>query len=131
MEDKHFAFIQFCKELASLSHCSRGKVAAILIAEDFSQVFSIGVNGGASKQANCLCDTGKYGCVHAEQNCLAKNTDFVKPKIMICTKQCCQTCAALMVNSNCNIKEFWYIEDYSDNTGLEILRKANIIINKL
>lgn len=118
-------FVKFAYELSTLSKCNEGKVAAILIANDCSQVFSIGINGGPSGQADCLCGA-KYGCVHAEQNCLAKNTDKFTPKIMICTKQCCQTCASLIINSDANIKEFWFIDTYKDNTGLQILDKAGI-----
>lgn len=118
-------FIEFVKNLAALSKCKEGKVAAILVDTDFSQVYSIGINGGPAGQDDCLCGA-KYGCVHAEQNCLAKNSNFTSDKIMICTKQCCQTCASLIINSNARIREFWYIDSYKDNKGLQILKNARI-----
>ena len=129
-------FIDFTVQLSKLSKCKDGSVAAILVAKDFSQIYSIGINGGAMNQEDCLCyntdgTLPKYKCVHAEQNCLVKNTNSTDSKIMICTKQCCQTCAALIVNSHAKVDEFWYIESFSDNKGLEILEKANIIVRQI
>ena len=121
---------KYVEQLALLSKCKEGQVAAVLFSKDFNQIYSIGINGGPIKQDDCLCE-GKYGCVHAEQNCLAKNSNFTAPKIMICTKQCCQTCASLIVNSNANIQEFWFTDTYKDNKGLNILLKANIKIYRL
>lgn len=133
LHTKQQIFINFVKELAELSKCRHGKVAAILVSTDFTQVFSIGINGGPVKQDDCVCKTknAKYGCAHAEQNCLVKNVDKDTPKIMICTKICCPTCATLIVNSDTNITEFWYIDDYKDHAGLKILEKADISAFKI
>lgn len=128
--EKTNTFINFLIETAKLSKCKEGRVAAMLVKSDFSQIFSIGINGGPAGQEDCLCGA-KYGCVHAEANCLVKNVDLHSEKIMLCTKQCCQMCAALIVNSGANIKEFWYIEPFSDKKGLEILYKAGIKIGHL
>lgn len=127
--DKENIFMDFAIRLQALSKCKTGNVAAILVSKNFSQIFSIGINGGPSGQCDCLCGA-KYGCVHAEMNCLVKNKDITTEKIMICTKQCCQTCASLIVNSCANIKEFWYMDYFHDTTGLEILKKAGIKIVK-
>lgn len=127
---KENIFIDFAIQLKTLSKCKTGNVAAILLNRDFSQIFSIGINGGPTKQDDCLCGA-KYGCVHAEMNCLVKNKDTSTEKIMICTKQCCQTCASLIVNSCANVKEFWYLDHFSDTTGIEILRKAGIKLAKI
>ena len=50
---------------------------------------------------------------------------------MLCTKEPCVTCAALIVNSDINITDFYYIEDYKDHRGIEILKKANISVHKI
>lgn len=125
--------IKHCNNLKTLSKCKKDKVAAILVSEDFNQIYSIGINGGPKGQDNCLCDSelSKFGCVHAEQNCLVKNSNTTDAKIMICTKEPCVTCAALIVNANVNIKEFWYISDYKDHRGLKILENANINVFKI
>ena len=133
LSDKQIVFVNFCKHLSKLSKCRHGQVAAILVSTDFTQVFSVGINGGPINQKDCVCKQkdAKYGCAHAEQNCLVKNYDRDIPKIMICTTECCPTCATLIVNSNVNITEFWYIKEYKDHGGLEILGKADISVFRI
>jgi deoxycytidylate deaminase len=130
---KETVTIKYLMNLAQLSKCKHGKCAAILTDTDYTQIYSIGINGGPSGQVDCACNSlnAKYGCAHAEQNCLVKNANFDKPKIMLCTKMCCPTCATLIINSKANIKEFHYIEDFSDATGLEYLSHANIKVVKI
>lgn len=123
--------LQYIDNLRYLSKCTEGQVSAGLFSMNLNQIFSIGINGGPSKQQDCLCHTGKYGCVHAEQNCLVKNSNSTDAKILICSKQCCQTCASLIVNSNMNIREFWYIDSYKDDTGIKILENAGIKVFKI
>lgn len=125
--------INFTKSLAKLSKCKHGKVGAILISEDFLQIYSMGINGGPAMQQDCCCGDAdaKYGCAHAEQNCLVKNADSTTSKVMICTKACCPTCATLIVNSKARVREFWYIEDYKDDMGLQILRRHGISVRKI
>ena len=130
---KQEVFVNFVKNLAALSKCKHGKVAAILVSTDFTQVFSVGINGGPIKLKDCVCKkkNAKYGCAHAEQNCLVKNYDRDIPKIMICTTECCPTCATLIVNSNINVSEFWYIDEYKDHLGLDILTASDILVAKI
>lgn len=128
MTSKQLLFVDFAEKLSRLSKCKHGKVSAILVSEDFSQIYSIGINGGPAGQEQCCCGEkdAKYGCAHAEQNCLAKNQDYIHDKIMICTKACCPTCATLIVNSTAKIKKFWYLDEFKDNKGLQILTAADI-----
>lgn len=121
-------FLCLVENLRKLSKCKHGKVAAILVDEHFSQIYSIGINGGPSGQEDCCCGTkdAKYGCAHAEQNCLVKNQDYIHAKIMICTRAPCPTCATLIVNSGAKITKFWYFEEFKDNRGLQILTAADI-----
>lgn len=147
---KHDIIINFIKEQATLSKCEDGKTAAILVSADMKQIYSIGVNGGPIGGMQCMCqpaqryempglygtthkvDKPKYSCVHAEMNCLVKNTCINDiPKILICTKQPCQVCASLIINSNTNIIAVWYIDDYWDETGVNILKEAKINVEIL
>lgn len=130
---KQEVFVNFVKHLATLSKCKHGQVAAILVSTDFTQVFSVGINGGPVGQKDCVCKrkNAKYGCAHAEQNCLVKNYDRDIPKIMICTTECCPTCATLIVNANINISEFWYIKEYKDHGGLDILTANDILVSRI
>lgn len=133
LSKKQETFVNFARQLAKLSKCRHGQVAAILVSTDFTQVFSVGINGGPIGQQNCVCKQkdAKYGCAHAEQNCLVKNYDKYTPKIMICTTECCPTCATLIVNSDASIYEFWYIKEYKDHGGLKILSDANILVFRI
>ena len=130
---KHEIFNQFAENLKTLSKCKHGKVAALLVSTNYDQIYSIGINGGPSGQAQCCCGEkdAKYGCAHAEQNCLVKNQDYIHPKIMICTKAPCPTCATLIVNSGAQIKQFVYSEEYKDFTGLQILVKNGIYCRRI
>ena len=47
-------FARFAIDLAKLSKCSQRGVAAIIIDEDASQIYSIGVNGGPRGGMDCL-----------------------------------------------------------------------------
>lgn len=141
MKGKKDTLIAFALWQAILSKCQDKKTAALLVSADLSQIYSIGINGGPKGGADCLCQTrdhyttndkAKYTCVHAEMNCLVKNTTINDvPKIMICTKQPCQMCASLIINACTNITEVWYIEPYWDNAGIEILHSAGIKVIRL
>lgn len=131
---KQDMLIMFTLNQAQLSKCKDKKTAAILVSQDLMQIYSIGINGGPMGGDDCLCNKQceqdkkvKYSCVHAEMNCLCKNSVIDdRPKIMICTKQPCQICASLIVNANTNIREVWFIEPYWDDTGLNILKQSGI-----
>lgn len=123
--------LNFALEQKELSKCTDKKTSAILVSRDLTQIYSIGINGGPIKGEQCMCKTcgtkAKFSCAHAEMNCLVKNTTINNvPKIMICSKQPCAICATLIVNSQTNIQQVYYNEEYWNTEGLEILRKANI-----
>lgn len=135
--NKKDTLVTFALMQAQLSKCKDKRTAAILVSADLMQIYSIGLNGGPKHGRDCLCEKNvegkaKYTCVHAEMNCLVKNTVINDiPKIMICTKQPCQMCASLIVNSCTNIIEVWFIEPYWDATGINILQNAGIIVKQL
>lgn len=135
MKQKENVMINFCRQQATLSKCKDAKVAAVLVSADMTQIYSIGINGGPKNGQQCLCledSKSKYSCVHAEQNCLVKNTTIDQiPKILICTKQPCTVCASLIVNCQTNVQEVWYIDEYWDKRGLLILQDARILPKRL
>lgn len=118
-------FRDFVLNLATLSKCSDKGVAAIITNKEGTQVYSIGINGGPKHGTDCLCKLGgKYTCVHAEANALAKCTVADPEKVFICSYSTCVTCAALIVNSGASA--LYYVKPYKDDTGLQILRNAGI-----
>lgn len=128
LSEKRLAvFARFVLDLRSLSKCHDGQVACIIIDKEGSQVYSIGINGGPKGGLDCLCDlSGKYTCVHAEANAIAKCCVNDQEKIFICSYSPCVTCASLIVNSGASA--VYYIDAYKDDTGLSILRSAGISV---
>ena len=120
-------FRDFVMNLAALSKCKDKGVAAIITDKDGTQVYSIGINGGPRHGVDCLCKLGgKYTCVHAEANALAKCTVADPQKVFFCSFSPCVTCAALIVNSGAST--VYYVEHYKDDTGLQILQSAGIVV---
>lgn len=116
----------FAKNLATLSKCEQRGVAAIITDRDFKQIYSCGTNGGPSRGAQCLCVMpGKYGCIHAEINCLIKCQVPTEDKIMIVTLSPCIQCAAAIINAG--IAKVYYLEEYKDKAGIHMLNKAGVL----
>lgn len=109
------------------------KVGCIIVPFDNTGVLSLGYNGdhkGGSNERESN-DTGFSGFIHAEINALIK-MDFNNPKDkkMYLTHSPCKMCAKAIINAN--IKEVNYIDEYkSDTTGIDLLLKHNIKVNKL
>ncbi|MNU34854.1 Cytidine and deoxycytidylate deaminase zinc-binding region [compost metagenome] len=131
-DQKLAVFINFTKSLAGLSKCCERGVAAIIADADFSQVHSIGINGGPKNLVDCMCkiDT-KYGCVHAEINCLIKNSYTGADKVMITTLAPCNVCAAAIINAPGGFKTVYYMTDWKEDTGTTLLRHAGIQVIKV
>jgi deoxycytidylate deaminase len=120
-------FKDFTLNLAYLSKCVERRVAAIITDSAMTQVHSIGINGGGRKLSDCLCVVeGKYGCVHAEVNCLVKNRYMESDKIMFITLAPCKQCAASIINTPGGFEKVYYFEDWKDDTGVKMLRAAGI-----
>lgn len=129
---KVMLFKRFTQDLAGESKCTERKVAAIITDKHFTQVHSIGINGGAKNLADCLCVVeGKYGCVHAEMNCLNKNTYVGSDKVMFITLAPCKQCAASIINAPGGFSTVYYFEDWKDSTGLHMLRAAGVQVVKV
>tara|TARA_Y100000592_G_C5473779_1_gene321033 strand:- start:1312 stop:1731 length:420 start_codon:yes stop_codon:yes gene_type:complete len=124
-------WMKVAETIALRSHHPEWKVGALIVSSDNTQVLSLGYNGNASGMSNEPQSTlpGQSGLLHAEINALLK-LDYNNPKdkIMYITLMPCEYCAKAIVNSG--IKNVVYKSDYRDKTGVEILKKANIIVNK-
>lgn len=130
MHERIRVFNNFALSLSRLSKCEERSVAAVIADSDLMQVYSIGINGGPRGLSNCLCvEPGKYGCVHAEINALIKCTTLDRDKVMFVTLAPCEQCAAAMINSG--FSKVFYTEDWKNNPGVEMLRKADIPVVKV
>jgi deoxycytidylate deaminase len=132
MDARVEVFKRFTLDLASLSKCKQRGVAAIITDSEMSQVHSIGINGGPKKLINCMCDSeGKGGCLHAEDNCIAKNSYMGPDKIMFITLAPCKQCAARIINTPGGFSRVYYFEDWKEDVGLRLLRAAGIQVIKI
>lgn len=120
-------FRDFTQNLATLSKCTDKQVACIITNKEGTQVYSIGVNGGPKGGRDCLCTLGgRYTCIHAEANAIAKCTVADPDKVVFCTFSPCVTCAALLLNAG--LSELYYVDSYKDDTGLQMLRDAGVLV---
>lgn len=120
-------FARFAKDLAALSKCTERKVAAIITDKDLTQIYSIGLNGGPRGLVDCMCKIdGKYGCVHAEINALVKCNNDSHDKVMIVTLSPCKQCAAAIINAPGSFSAVYYIDQWKDMTGINLLTSAGI-----
>lgn len=130
-KERLMVFKRFTADMATLSKCTDKGNACVITDASGSQVYAIGINGGAKGGPDCLCnlDGTKYTCVHAEANALAKCTSTDPHKVVICTQAPCVTCAALMVNNG--VKQVYYISKYKSEAGLKILRDADVYVQDI
>ena len=124
-------WMTMAETIAQRSHHSTFKVGALIVTSDNTQVLSLGYNGNASGMSNVPQseEPGCSGLLHAEINALLK-LDYNNPKekIMYLTLSPCEYCAKAVVNSG--IKKLIYRDTYRDTTGIELLKEANIVVER-
>ena len=125
-------WMQVTETIAQRSHHPEFKVGAVVVTSDNTQVLSIGYNGNAAGCENVPHSVapGRSELIHAEINALLK-MDYNNPKdkIMYLTLMPCLMCSKAIVNAG--IKKVVYKEDYRDTRGVELLKRCNILINKI
>ena len=145
-------FSQICSVVAQRSTCLRSQVGALIVRD--GRIVSMGYNGPVAGMPACskpdelqqvLIIAGALepsdtecmgpGCtrsLHAETNAIAfaaRAGVSVEGCTMYCSMSPCINCAKVIVNSG--IKELKYLEDYRDTSGLELLEKAGIKVEKV
>ena len=120
-------YLSIAKEVSKASYCERSKVGAIIVKED--NIISFGYNGTPSGFKN-ICEIDgqtKKDVLHAESNAItkcAKSFYSSNNSQMYLTLSPCFDCAKLIIQSG--IKEVYYIEQYRDTSGIELLKQANV-----
>ena len=132
LESRKHVFKNFTNDLASLSKCTKRRVAAIITDKKMTQVYSIGLNGGPVGLADCLCVLdGKYGCIHAEINALVKCTSTELDKVMFVTLAPCKQCATAIINAPGGFSKVFYFEDWKEDYGIQLLKAAGIHVERV
>lgn len=121
------------QEWAKLSYCERRKVGALIVKD--RMIISDGYNGTPSGFDNCCEDeTGKtqWFVLHAEANAILKlagSTQSAKDATLYLTLSPCKECSKLILQAG--IKSVVYIDEYSDNDGIDFLRNHGIEVLKI
>lgn len=118
-------------DLASLSKCTDKQNAAIIFDKSLTQILSTGINGGPIGGEQCLCQNeSKYGCIHAEANALIKLTTLAENKVMLCTTEPCQQCAAMILNELGGFHSVLWIKSWKEHAGSDMLKASGVQVGE-
>jgi dCMP deaminase len=127
------AYLKMATEWGKLSHCKRRQVGALIVRD--RMIISDGYNGTPSGFENfCEDEDGytKWYVLHAEANAIlkvARSTQSCRDATLYITLSPCKDCSKLIHQSG--IKRVVYVEKYKDNSGLQFLEKAGVIIEQI
>lgn len=133
--DKYF--MKVAQLTAELSYAHRKKVGAVLVKDN--RIISVGYNGQPKNFPNECEDMMPDGTlvtkptvIHAEANALfwcAKTEIITNGSTMYLTLSPCSTCSLGLIQSG--IKRVVYLDEYRDLSGIEVLRKSGIKVEKM
>lgn len=136
-EDLDRVYIKMAQVWSTLSKANRKKVGCLIVKDDM--IISNGYNGTPSGFDNQCEEIDFFGqlitreeVLHAESNAitkLSKSTQSSKGSTMYVTVAPCVDCAKLIIQSE--IKRVVYGEFYKNNLGIELLKSAQIVVDKL
>lgn len=136
-EDLDRVYIKMAQVWSTLSKANRKKVGCLIVKDEM--IISNGYNGTPSGFDNQCEDIDFFGqlitreeVLHAESNAitkLSKSTQSSKGSTMYVTVAPCVDCAKLIIQSE--IKRVVYGEFYKNNLGIELLKSAQIVVDKL
>lgn len=127
------AYLKMAQEWATLSHCTRKKVGALLVKDNM--IISDGYNGTPSGFSNDCEDANgdtHWYVLHAEANAImkiARSANSAKDSTLYITLSPCKDCCKLILQAG--IRRMVYIHEYKDSTGLEFLKGANLDITQI
>lgn len=127
------AYLKMAIEWGKLSHCNRKKVGALIVKD--RMIISDGFNGTPTGFENyCEDEAGytKWYVLHAEANAILKvasSTQSCKGATLYITLSPCKECSKLIHQSG--IIRVVYHKKYKDDSGLQFLNKAGIVLNHI
>ena len=137
-------FIEMLEIIKKRSTCKRRQVAAIIVKD--KRIIATGYNGAPTGLRHC----GQVGCIreergipsgeqhelcrgiHAEQNAIIQSAVHgvsVKDSTIYITHSPCVLCAKMIINAG--ITRIVYAGNYPDELSFELLKEAEIIMNKI
>ena len=127
------AYLRIAKEWGQLSYCKRKQVGAIIVKD--RMIISDGYNGTPTGFDNCCEDEGgltRWDVLHAEANAIlkvARSTQSCEGATLYITLSPCKECSKLIHQSG--IKRVVYQNGYRDESGIEFLKKAGVVVDHI
>jgi dCMP deaminase len=127
------AYLRIAAEWSKLSYCKRKQVGAIIVRD--RMIISDGYNGTPSGFENCCEDEEgltQWFVLHAEANAISKvarSTQTCENATLYITLSPCKECSKFIHQSG--IKRVVFQHGYRDNTGLEFLKKAGVVVTQI
>ena len=121
-------FMNITKEVATLSHCVRFKVGAVLVKD--GNIISMGYNGTPAGMDNC-CEKDNVTLphvIHGEVNAIlkaAKTGTSVNGGTLYLTLSPCLDCSKLILQSG--IKRVVYLTAYRNLEGVDFLKQFILV----
>jgi len=125
-------YLSIAKEVSKASYCEKYKVGAVIVKDD--NIISFGYNGMPPGFDN-ICEIDgktKKEVLHAESNAITKCAKSIyssNNSQMYLTLSPCHNCAKLILQSG--IKEVYYIQQYKDTSGIELLKQSNVHVEQI
>ncbi len=115
------------------SYCKRRQVGALMVKDQM--IISDGYNGTPSGFENNCEDESNHTypyVLHAEANAITKVAKSANSSIgatLYVTASPCLECAKLIIQAG--ITRVVYSEDYRSSEGIELLKRANILVDQI
>lgn len=131
-EKKLNLYFDLAERIAQESYCERLQVGAVIVKD--GNIISYGYNGTPTGMPNkCEENNVTFSYVlHAESNAITKackSPISTEGATMYVTHSCCLECAKLIIQSG--IKKVYYLHDYRDKSGINLLRNCKIEVSKI
>jgi len=125
-------YMNVAYQFAKCSYAERRQVGAVIVKD--GAIISFGYNGTPNGFDNCceVNDTTKKEVLHAESNAISKvaqSTISSTGASLYVTTSPCFDCAKLIIQSG--ITKVYWTEAYRDLSGIELLKKANIEVERI
>ena len=126
-------YLQMAGQWASLSHCTRKKVGALIVKD--GMIISDGYNGTPSGFDNCCEDEDgntHWYVLHAEANAIlkvSKSTNSANGATLYLTLSPCKDCAKLVLQAG--IKRVVFSNRYKDESGINFLELAGVDVEQI
>ncbi len=134
MKNPEQFYMSLAYEISNASYAKRKKVGAVIVKDD--NIIAFGYNGTPKGFSNvCETEDGKHTkpeVLHAESNAITKCARIggkTQDSTLYVTTGPCVECAKLIIQAG--IRDVYYLDEYHDPAGIELLKKALIRVHKI